>query len=184
MAEQRDIVSVLKHDHREVEELFDQIERTTDPARRRELTDSVTIELIRHAVAEEQYLYPATRQYLPDGDELADKEIEEHNEVEEALKALENMDTEDPEFMNTFRQMSNSVRQHLREEENDLFPRLQQNATVDALRELGKKVERAKKVAPTRPHPSAPDTPPLNKIIAPGAGLVDRVRDKLTGRGQ
>src|SRR5690606_37552511 len=125
------------------EELFDKIERETDPEKLRELTDSVTIELIRHAVAEEQYLYPATREYLPDGDELADKEIEDHNEVEEALKSLEQMDTADPDFMPTFRRMANEVRQHLKEEEEELFPTLRQQATVDALRELGAKVERA-----------------------------------------
>ena len=55
-------------------------------------------------------------------------------------------------------------------------------ATEEDLRELGRKVERAKKLAPTRPHPNAPDEPPWNKILAPGAGLVDRVRDALTGR--
>jgi hypothetical protein len=42
----------------------------------------------------------------------------------------------------------------------------------------------AKKMAPTRPHPAAPDTPPANKLLAPGAGLVDRLRDALTGRGK
>ncbi|MCV2457821.1 hemerythrin domain-containing protein, partial [Streptomyces sp. ICN988] len=41
----------------------------------------------------------------------------------------------------------------------------------------------AKKTAPTRPHPSAPNTPPANKLLAPGAGMVDRARDLLTGRG-
>ncbi|MQA02628.1 MAG: hypothetical protein GEV07_07875 [Streptosporangiales bacterium] len=34
--------------------------------------------------------------------------------------------------------------------------------------------------APTRPHPSAPDSPPANKLLAPPTGLVDRVRDALT----
>lgn len=42
----------------------------------------------------------------------------------------------------------------------------------------------AKKMAPTRPHPSAPDTPPGNKLLGPGVGLVDRARDLLTGRGK
>lgn len=40
---------------------------------------------------------------------------------------------------------------------------------------------------PTRPHPSAPDTPPANRLPAPGAGTVDRVGDvgdALTGRGR
>jgi hypothetical protein len=37
-------------------------------------------------------------------------------------------------------------------------------------------------MAPTRPHPFAPDKPPMNKILTAGAGLVDRMRDALTGR--
>ncbi|MDX3483309.1 hemerythrin domain-containing protein, partial [Streptomyces scabiei] len=31
---------------------------------------------------------------------------------------------------------------------------------------------------------SAPTKPPANKILAPGLGLVDRMRDALTGRGK
>jgi len=50
------------------------------------------------------------------------------------------------------------------------------------LTELGKKFERAKKMAPTRPHPSAPDKPPANKILGPGVGLIDRMRAALSGR--
>ncbi|MPY37939.1 hemerythrin domain-containing protein, partial [Streptomyces adustus] len=30
----------------------------------------------------------------------------------------------------------------------------------------------------------APNTPPANKLLAPGAGLVDRARDLITGRGK
>lgn len=41
-----------------------------------------------------------------------------------------------------------------------------------------------KKIAPTRPHPAAPDRPPVNKIMNPLTGLVDRMRDALTGRGR
>jgi hypothetical protein len=52
------------------------------------------------------------------------------------------------------------------------------------LDELGEKVRSAKKTAPTRPHPGAPDTPAALKILAPGAGLVDRARDLVTGRGK
>jgi hypothetical protein len=28
----------------------------------------------------------------------------------------------------------------------------------------------------------APDQPPLNRILAPGTGLIDRMRDALSGR--
>lgn len=43
-------------------------------------------------------------------------------------------------------------------------------------------MEQAKKLAPTRPHPSAPDHAPLNKLLGPGAGLVDRMREAMSGR--
>jgi hemerythrin superfamily protein len=182
MTDQRDVVEILTHDHREVEDLFDQIEQETDASQRRELTDQVITELVRHAVAEEQYLYPAVRERVPGGDELVDGEIADHNEVEEALKALEGIDANDAEFMTVFRRMSDDVKQHVQEEEDELFPKLREHTSAEEMRELGKKIEMAKKVSPTRPHPSSPDTPPLNKILGPGVGLVDRVRDKLSGR--
>ena len=43
-------------------------------------------------------------------------------------------------------------------------------------------VEAAKKAAPTRPHPSAPHSALFHKTVGPGIGMVDRLRDKLTGR--
>ncbi|MBP5910566.1 hemerythrin domain-containing protein, partial [Streptomyces sp. LBUM 1478] len=63
-------------------------------------------------------------------------------------------------------------------------PRLRASCSAEALNSLGDKVRTAKKTAPTRPHPAAPDTPPANKLLAPGMGLVDRMRDALSGRGK
>jgi len=47
---------------------------------------------------------------------------------------------------------------------------------------MGAKVETAKKLAPTRPHPGAPHSELFHKLVGPGVGMVDRLRDKLTGR--
>jgi hemerythrin superfamily protein len=181
--DQRDVIEVLVHDHREVEEMFRELESGTAEAdRRRKVADAVIAELVRHSVAEEEYLYPAARKALPDGDRIADHEIAEHAEAERVMKTLESLEPTDAEFGPTVTTLITSIRHHIQEEENDLFPRLRSACTADELRELGRKVEVAKKMAPTRPHPSAPDTPPWNKILAPGAGLVDRIRDALTGR--
>jgi hemerythrin superfamily protein len=184
-SKRRDVIEVLTHDHREVEELFTKLEGTSpnDGETRRELTDEVTIELVRHSVAEEMYLYPAARKYLPDGDEIADKEIAEHAAVEKTLKALEKTEATDAEFAVRLTELMSDVRLHIREEEEELFPALAEHADLAELFELGDKVQAAKQKAPTRPHPSAPDRPPLNKLLAPGAGFVDRVRDHLSGRG-
>ncbi|MGW6897542.1 hemerythrin domain-containing protein [Streptomyces sp. NPDC054919] len=180
------VIEELMADHREVEQLFARIEalQTGDIALRG-LVDEVTIELVRHSVAEEQYLYPAVRKHVEDGGAaLADKEIAEHAEVEKLMKKLEQMRVDDAQFHPTLQQLMDDVNAHVRDEEGQVFPRLRQACTPEALGDLGDKIRRAKAMAPTRPHPSAPDTPPANKLLSPGAGLVDRVRDFVTGRGK
>ena len=54
----------------------------------------------------------------------------------------------------------------------------------DELMTLGKELRAAKKVAPTRPHPNAPDSPPANMIVGGAAAVVDRARDAVSGRGK
>lgn len=114
--------------------------------------------------------------------ELADHEIEEHAEAEEVMKAIENTEAGDPKFDELLAKLIADIRHHLQDEEKDLLPKLRAAYEAGELREPGQKFERAKKMAPTRPHPSAPDRPPGNKILGPGVGLIDRVRDALSGR--
>ena len=179
------VIQELTTDHREVEELFAQIEALPPgDQRRREVADRLTMELVRHSVAEEEHLYPAVRRYVDDGDDLADKEIADHSEVERLLKELEGCEPSDSRFDSLVSRLKTSVTDHVADEENRLFTLLAHACSAEALQELGEKVRAAKKTAPTRPHPSAPDTPPANKLLAPGTGMVDRMRDMLTGRGR
>ncbi|MFE9927314.1 hemerythrin domain-containing protein [Streptomyces sp. NPDC005774] len=179
------VIAELTTDHREVEALFAQIETQPvgDP-RRRKLADELTIELVRHSVAEEMHLYPAVREHVEGGDEIADKELTDHAEVEQHLKDLEGLDAEDPQFNHLVAKLKLEVSEHVRDEEDRMFPLLASACTPEVLDDLGGKIRTAKKTAPTRPHPSAPDTPPGNKLLGPGTGLVDRARDLLTGRGK
>lgn len=178
------LIDVIVRDHREVEEMFKQLESGTGtPEDRRSTADHVITELVRHSVAEEMYMYPAARKALPDGDELVDHEIEEHAEAEKLMKELEGLDASDPRFDELVTRLIADVRHHIDDEESDLLPRLRETCSPDDLIDLGDKVTAAKKRAPTHPHPSAPDTPPLNKLLAPGAGLVDRLRDALSSSG-
>lgn len=181
----KDVISELTADHREVEELFVSIEELpTGDSRRKEYADRVTMELVRHSVAEETYLYPAVRKHLPDGEAHADRELQDHAAAERTMKELESCEAEDPQFDILITRLMSEIRNHVTDEETKLFPRLRDACTSEMLDDLGDKVRQAKKMAPTRPHPSAPDTPPANKILAPGIGLVDRMRDALSGRGK
>lgn len=178
-----DLISLIIDDHREVENAFQELESGNGtPEHRRDLADHVIAELVRHSVAEEQYMYPAAREALTDGDKIADHEIEEHSEVEKLMKSLDGLDPDDDTFDELLGKLIGNVRHHVEDEENDLLPKLQQACSEEQLRDLGQKVAKAKEMAPTRPHPSSPDKPPANKILGPGAGLVDKMRDRLTNR--
>ncbi|PBC69995.1 hemerythrin HHE cation binding domain-containing protein [Streptomyces sp. TLI_235] len=179
------VVAELRADHREVEEMFGRIKAmSTGGQELRDMVDEVTIELVRHSVAEEQYLYPAVREHLAGGDRIADKEIDDHSRVERILKQLEGMDTGDTSFRPLLQELMDEVTAHVRDEENNLFPMMEQACTAEMLDDLGDKIRRAKAMAPTRPHPAAPSSPTASKLLAPGAGLVDRARDFVTGRGK
>ncbi|MFF9645762.1 hemerythrin domain-containing protein [Kitasatospora aureofaciens] len=175
------VIHELMTDHREVEEMFARIQALpAGDERRREVADDFTIELVRHSVAEEQYLYPAVREHVPGGGDLADKEIADHATVEKLLKEIEGVDCGDARFGVLVDRIISEVSAHIRDEEQNLFPALAEACSPEQLNELGERVRRAKKLAPTRPHPNAPD----NKLLAAGTGLVDRVRDLATGRGK
>ncbi len=177
-----DVLTELIKDHNEVRELFATVGRARSEDKKRELTRQIITELVKHSVAEEQYLYPATRRALPDGNDIADHEIVEHAEVERMLGRLEHLDVGDQAFGTVLDQVISSVLHHAEHEEQDLFPRLRKALDREELRKLGDEVRLAKSTAPTHPHPGAPDTPPLNLVGDPVIGLVDRVRDALTGK--
>jgi hemerythrin superfamily protein len=177
-----DVVDVLTADHRDVTALIGEIWSVRDPMIRRDLTDTAISELVRHAVAEEMYVYPAMRKYLPEGDKAVEHDVEEHKELERVMKQLEGLEVSGAEFDETLRRLETILADHVQDEEAEQFPALRERIPRDELIELAGKVETAKKLAPTRPHPSAPNTELFHKLAGPGVGLVDRIRDLITGR--
>jgi hypothetical protein len=178
----RDVIDTLTTDHREAAELFDQITATTDPGARRDLTDSLIAELVRHSVAEEMHVYPAIRDHVPNGSAAVDDDTREHKELEVHMKQLESADASSPEFLEALASMRAVFEHHVADEEGEQFPQLRTHIPAETLVELQGKVETAKKAAPTRPHPASPNAELFHKTVGPGVGLVDRLRDKLSGR--
>jgi hemerythrin superfamily protein len=188
MADQhRDVIEILMHDHREVEHLFSQLESLrgangdAERARRKQLVDKVTLELVRHSVAEEAEVYPAVKDKL--GEAEAERAKREHAEAEETMKRLEALQPDNPAFDNELGTLMLEVRSHVAEEEGEIFPQMREAFSSEELAELGAKVEAVKRLAPTRPHPSAPDGPPGDKVVGPIVGLFDRMRDAVARRG-
>jgi len=185
--QQRDVIEVLEHDHREVEEMFKELESLRgasseeDKKRRKELTEDVTIELVRHSVAEEVLVYPMVEDKV--SKEEAEHAREEHAEAEETLQKLEKLDADDPKFDDELTELMQEIRHHIEDEEGEMFAHMRETIDQDELRKLGERVEAFKKVAPTRPHPNVPNEPLPRTAAGPAASLFDRMRDLATGRG-
>ena len=177
-----DVVDELTADHREATALLDEILRTTDPQAARDMADTVITELVRHSVAEEMYVYPVIEETFPDGKKVVEHDIEEHKELERTMKELEGIDAADARFTDLVSELRRQLHHHATDEEDEQFPRLRTYVSREKLVQMREQVDRAKKLAPTRPHPGSPNNEVFHKLVGPGVGLMDRVRDKLTGR--
>ncbi|MEY2475838.1 MAG: hypothetical protein QOG87_1153 [Actinomycetota bacterium] len=173
-----DAIELLIADHRTVEQLFKQYgAATNDPGVANYAAETIVRELSIHAVIEEQVLYPMIRRTLPDGDALADHALREHQEVKELLTEVDGKDATDPEVRATLVKIDQSVAKHVEEEEHELFPAMRECCGQDDMQRMGRAMAFAKTIAPTHPHPGAPNRPPANIVAGLGAAVIDKVRD-------
>jgi hypothetical protein len=180
------IITYLIGQQRQVSLVFSQLEKLHDaPSEQaRDLVHQVVIGLMKNSVVEEIHLFPFVRDRLPDGDEIADREIAAMAEAEQTMKELEDLDPNDSRFWPTIRRLMAQVTPVVYEQQFILFPLMQKTCSNEELLTLGGRAQDSAKVAPTRPHPDSPKEGAALQMLAPGVGLVDRLRDMLTGRGR
>jgi hemerythrin superfamily protein len=184
-----DAIALLQRDHQEVERLFKQYEKLTERAQKskQKIVEKIIRELAIHSAIEEMLFYPAVRtaalkatvRTLKEAGDTVLESLEEHHVVKWTLSELEKMNPEDERFDAKVQVLMESVRHHVEEEQEELFPKARRLLGQDLLRELGERMEKAKKIAPTRPHPHAPDQPPGNIVAGTMAAVMDRAKDMV-----
>ena len=178
MAGNPSVIDKLLEDHQDVKKTFAKFD-TADRAEWWDIFVSLTNDLVRHEVAEEEIVYPEVRKALPDGDQLADARISEQAEAEELLSTMEKKGKDDKDFPANLAKLREAVLAHAGKEEVTVFTPLASVLSQDRLEQLGGRYEKAKAAAPTHPHPNAPDTPPGNMVLGPVAAMADRFRDAV-----
>src|SRR2546430_8329349 len=153
-----DALVLLKKDHDTVKKLFERFEKRPSKA----VADKIVRELSVHAAIEEQLFYPAVRQAagqeeLEEADEQVLEALEEHHVAKWLLAEIDKLDEDDERFEAKCTVLFESVRHHIKEEEGPLFRFARRLFNRDQRTELGKLLQKAKKIAPTHPHPHAPD---------------------------
>jgi hemerythrin superfamily protein len=163
-------------DHVELDRLLQELDRSTGRAQEEVLTRIDRL-VFSHAFAEETVLWPVLRRVLPDGDALTLQVEKEHQEVNELVTALEKGGLDDPRRPERLARLVEVLREDVRDEEDVLFPRLQEAVDADELRRLGRRWALMRRLSPTRPHPTVSRRPPGNALSGLPLTVLDRTRD-------
>ena len=126
-----DWYDVLKAEHHAVEALFELLLATSErqTARRQMLLTKIAYQLNKHAIQEENVVYPALHKIDPDA---AHRLVADHGEVKNMLADLQYViDKSDPAWLQTARKLSDAVIAHAREEEDEIFPKLRDLSPED-----------------------------------------------------
>ncbi|MFD2090012.1 hemerythrin domain-containing protein [Blastococcus deserti] len=170
------VLARQRADHIELDRLLHELDGTTGTAQEAVLS-RVDRLVFSHAFAEETVLWPVVRRVLPDGDALTLRIEKEHQEVNELVSALEADGPDDPRRPGRLARLVEVLREDVRDEEDELFPRLQAAVGVEELRRLGRRWELMRRLSPTRPHPTVSRRPLGNALSGLPLSLLDRTRD-------
>ena len=165
-----------RDDHVELDRLLHELDGTTGAAQERVLRRIDRL-VFTHAFAEESVLWPVLRRVLPDGEALTLRVEQEHQEVNELVSTLETTPHDDPRRAGLLARLVHVLREDVRDEEDVLFPRLQERVDAAELRRLGRQWDLVRRISPTRPHPTVSRRPPGNALSALPLSLLDRARD-------
>jgi hemerythrin superfamily protein len=173
----RDSVLVRQRaDHVELDRLLHELDGSTGSAQEEVLTRIDRL-VFSHAFAEETVLWPVLRRVLPDGDALTLQVEKEHQEVNELVTELEKSRLDDPRRPQRLARLAEVLREDVRDEEDVLFPRLQEAVSAEELRKLGRRWALMRRLSPTRPHPTVSRRPPGNALSGLPLTVLDRTRD-------
>lgn len=128
-----DAIELLTQDHKEVRALFDEYAQLVDDGAeddvKLQLAQEICVQLAAHATVEEEIFYPAARESLSDEDQQLINEAEvEHGSARELIAQIEDSTPEQDDLFDTkVKVLGDYIEQHVRDEEDDMFPKLRES---------------------------------------------------------
>lgn len=115
-ARSQDAIALLKADHRQVEEWFEQFEKARDDGRKQDLATKICSALTVHATIEEEIFYPAFLEATEDMDLHHEAEIE-HEGAKQLIAKIQSSGPDDEYFDSKVKVLSEMIKHHVKEEE-------------------------------------------------------------------
>ncbi|MFI6446657.1 hemerythrin domain-containing protein [Kitasatospora sp. NPDC050543] len=106
------------------------------------LVEQLSDLLLSHCTAEEEHLFPAVQERVPDGGSMVFTSITDHLAIGQYLSDLAGLAPEDPAYRPLVEDLARAVRNHLDIEERRLFPAARKSLPPAELVTLGEAVRR------------------------------------------
>ena len=127
----QDALDLLKRDHDAVDKLFKRFEKLEeDEEGKGDCVAQICEALTMHASIEEEIFYPEVRRKLADDDDVMDEAEVEHDGIKRLVAELEGMSAGEELYDAKVTVLAEYVKHHVREEENEMFPKVRK-AKVD-----------------------------------------------------
>lgn len=133
----------LIKEHKATLAVIDKLEQLSPEQtdRRAMLLMNLTHMIAKHAMQEENVIYPVLRRG-EDG-QVADALNSDHGEVKAMLYGLGHMEKGDPAFGETLGRLRTALDDHMRQEENELFPALRARLSDEENKKLSREMNMA-----------------------------------------
>jgi hemerythrin superfamily protein len=125
------IQTLIRLDHNKVNTIFTEIGATKDPQKLQEYFGQLYKDLLTHAQAEEELVYPKVRPFYGEGDtqELYDEQAEMKRMLDQ-IRAIDPNSNAD-EFRSRIKDLMDVVGDHIRQEESTLFAAIDKNCSTE-----------------------------------------------------
>jgi hemerythrin superfamily protein len=111
-----DAIKLLKDDHRQVEDWFEQFEKTNSASKKQKLATQICTALTVHTQVEEEIFYPACREAGLEED-LMDEADVEHDSAKKLIAEIEEGKPGDDHWDAKVKVLSEMIKHHVKEEE-------------------------------------------------------------------
>ena len=132
----------LAGEHAEVSTMMKQVAGTMDAQERQKLFPEIRRSLLAHAKGEEQEFYPVLRE-IRGLQSHVERSLEEHREIESLLERLNQGDKSTKDWTDSFERLMSSVEQHVKHEEQEIFPRANEAIESKRAKEMERRYETA-----------------------------------------
>lgn len=137
------IQTLIRLDHNKVNTIFTEIGATKDPQKLQEYFGQIYKDLLAHAQAEEEVVYPKVRSFY--GDDNTQELYDEQAQMKRMLDEIKAIDpTNADEFRSKIKDLMDVVGDHIRQEEFTMFLAIDNNCSEEQKEQMATEFKAAK----------------------------------------